>query len=278
MEMEALESLFPIEMKRESDTEFSLIGLVPFTDNSQKNHVSVDLRFRFPKGYPTDESVSFTVLKTTGCIATDSSRLDDLTAVIDEVCIENSGSCCVYQIADRVQEWLRDHNEEEKSLHDQLTFSGTGTAPRRRAPVQRAAASDDDESDFDSDDFDSEDYDSDDYSDDDSDDDGSEEADDDYEGLVTKELVPENQRVKRGEFLEWKLQYDQYLLKNGLIKRMAEGDVRRTGRQEFLDTLTARGDKGGSGTATAATAALEFNEELFGDEQDVDLDEESAEE
>jgi hypothetical protein len=257
MELEALESLFPTELVRESSSQFRLVGLVAYPDNSQVNHVSVDIQFSFPLGYPSEESVSWSILKTTGCIATDSSRLGELESVIQSVCDENMGCFVVYQIAERIQEWLRDNNEKEKSLHDMLLERPREERPSRKAVV--TFEDDDDDSDF----IDDSDYDSSDEDDDDSSFTSEEEPE--FEGLQMKNLCAEDERVTRDQFIEWKKEYDEYLLTNGLIKRIGPEDTRRTGKQQFLELLTKRRSENQS--------EQEFNEELFGNEDDIDEDE-----
>jgi hypothetical protein len=256
MELEALESLFPKELKKVSDTEFSLVNLVPYSDNSQVNHVSVDITFSFPASYPSDDSVTWRLAKTSGCIATDSSRLEDLESTIRAVCDENLGCSCVYQIAERVQEWLRENNEEEKSLHDMLQSNSKIAVKQKKAPVVR-----DDDEDYDSED--DSDFDSEDYSEFDSD--YESEDEEQFEDLQLKNLCPESERVTIDQFLEWKKEYDAYLLKEGLIKRISADDTRQTGKQQFLAVLKSRrADEDNEGET--------FNEELFGNEDDVDVD------
>lgn len=264
MEMEALESLFPVEIERVSDTECQL-SLVPFSDNSEVNHVSVIVKFSFPETYPIDSTLEYVIEKTTGCIATDSSRLEDLDSTIRNVCEENAGCSCVYQIAERVQEWLRDNNEEEKSLHDMLTT----TKQVKKKPQRTVAESDseydeDEDSDYDYSDEDDFDYDSDEYED--------EDDEPEFKELEQKVLCPENERVTKEEFQQWKLaEYDMYLLRNEFIKRVADWDTRKTGKQQFLETLMNRRD---AKTESSTSQSLEFNEDLFDGEDDVEFDEE----
>ena len=245
MELEALESLFPDEMKRVSHTEFTLVGLVPFSDNSRKNHVSLDLAFVYPPGYPSSEPISVSVAKATGSIESDTSQLAELHNVIASVCDENMGSCCVYQIAEKVQEWLRANNEEIKSLHDWYES-------RNRVIKKKDEYDSDDDSDWNEED-DSE------YSSDDE----EEEEDESFVGLQTKELCPEGERVTRAQFDEWKLGNDAVLMEQGLIKRISEFDVRPTGKQQFLQTLKNRQD-----------SSLLISADLFVDDIELDDDEE----
>lgn len=231
MELEALESLFPSEFKL--DGKGCTLSLVPFSDCSAPNHVSCEIQFQFPSNYPFESSVEWKVLRTTGCISTDSSGLAELDIAIKAVCEENTGMSQVYQIAERVQEWLRHHNEEEKSLHDMLTTNAVECEPE---------SSDEDEDD--------------------------EEEEGDFLGLESKPLCPESERVTPEAFVTWKTEvYDPLLLKSGLIKRIADG--KKTGKQQFLETLTSRKSQG---------AGEEFNEELFGDEADFDMDDSDYEE
>ena len=261
MELEALESLFPTELVRDpsSSSEFQLVGIVPYPDNSKVNHVSVNISFSFSPGYPSEESVAWSIVKTTGCIATDSSRLEQLESAIQSVCAENLGCSVVYQIAERVQEWLRENNEKEKSLHDMLLEKP------KEDRSKKVTFCDDDDDDDDSE-YSDEDYDS--SEDDDDDDSGFESEDSEepqFEGLQMKNLCPEDERVTRDEFLEWKKEYDEYLLSNGLIKRFGSDDTRKTGKQQFLELLTQRRQEN--------QTEQEFNAELFGNEDDIDEDE-----
>ena len=246
MELEALESLFPMELRKESESKFQLVGLIPCPDHSQTNHVSVDISFSYPDNYPTDAPVDWFLTKTTGCIATDSSRLEDLENTIRSVVEDNLGRCMVYQVAECIQEWLRQNNEEEKSLHDLMT-----NAESRQL---RGTSSEEDDSDYDEDDYSDSDY---------SDESSLEEEDQvDFKDLEMKVLCPESERVTRERFLEWKQEYDAMLLQAGLIRRFGAQDTRQTGKEQFLAMLTNRKKDDGS-----------FNEALFENEDDL-LDEE----
>ena len=256
MELEALESLFPVELEKVSSQKFSLT-LVPYSDNSSENHVSIKLEFVFGSEYPESSSaLEWTVLKSTGCITSDTRLLSDLAKEINQIKKENEGACCVYQIADKVQEWLRVHNEPERSLYDDII--------RRE---DRKYDSDDDDEDYidsDSGDFSSG---SSEYSSELSSDEEEEEEEEEYQDLQLKNLCQESERVKRDEFLAWKVgSYDQELLKAGLIKRVALGDTRTTGKQQFLESLS-------SGRKIAPLE--QFNEDLFSGE--IDPDEEDLE-
>lgn len=259
MELEALESLFPTELVR-YPTKFELVGLVPHSDNSEVNHVSVDISFSFPLDYPSTQTVDWSIIKSTGFISTDSSRLEDLEASIRSVCEDNLGCCVVYQIADRIQEWLRENNEEEKSLHDMLLANGTNEVNQSRRKVVRFT----DEADEDYDEEADSDYS--DYSDeeDGSFDSDSSDEEEQFEELQMKDLCPEEQRVTRDQFVEWKREYDDYLLGCGIVKRIGADDTRATGKQQFLELITKRRNEN--------QTEQEFNAELFGNEDDLDED------
>ena len=241
MEMEALESLFPVEMSKKNATEFSLVGLVPFSDNSETNFVSLDLGFVYPPGYPFDTPVSVCVLQTTGGIATDTHCLSEIAALVESVSNANIGNACVYQIAESAQLWLRNYNEPERSLHDQMKQS------KRMVD--------------DSDDSDDSDWNSSDEEDECSDDEYSD--DDGFVGLQSKELCKEADRVTKSQFEAWKIEYDAILLEKGLIKRVCEGDVSLTGKMQFLQNL-----RGGP------SQVLRVAEDLFVDDVELDDDEE----
>lgn len=268
MELEALESLFPMELRKESDSSFKLVGLVPFTDNSETNHVSIDLQFSFPPTYPMEGSIAWSILRTTGCIATDSSRVSSLEKAIRSVIEDNPGCCVVYQIAERVQEWLRANNEEEKSLHDMMVT--TKTLRKEERFIRRDMSDEDSYDEEDDSDYSG----SDDYSNDEEDEDDDLEEEEEYEELQMKELCAEEDRVTREEFVEWKKEYDEYLLSNGLIKRIAPDDNRKSGKEQFLELLVNRRKGGDTGNVDDA-----FNAELFQNEDDLDdieLDDEEA--
>jgi hypothetical protein len=246
MEMEALESLFPVELEKVNETEFNL-SLVPYADNSRENHVSVKLGFKFGLEYPERSSeLECIVLKSSGSVSSDSSLLHELNSLVEKVKEENNGSCCVYQIADAVQDWLRNHNEPERSLHDLIG-------------VREKKDSDEDDSDDDSDWSEDSDCSSQDYSDED-----ESESEEEYKELELKTLCQESDRVQKDEFIAWKVKfYDQELLQAGLIKRVAPGDTRITGKLQFLESLAGR---------KATPQGEEFSEELFTGDIDEDLE------
>jgi len=105
------------------------------------------------------------------------------------------------------------------------------------------------------------------YSDDSSSEEFDDEEEDEYKGLQLKNLCSETERVTDMQFEEWKLEYDKWLMSNGWIKRVAESDLRPTGKQQFLALLTARRDNDQS------SKPEEFDEELFAEDDDIDLEE-----
>ncbi len=250
MELEVLESLFSNELQKSPDcpNEFSLIGIVPYSDQSQTNHVSIDIKFVLPPLYPLESSVEFHVTKISGGnIASDTSKINLLDeAIRTEIASAGLGYPVVYQVVERIVEFLREHNREEMSLHDQML--------EENVPRKQFVDDDSDDSDWSG----SSSYDSD-YS-------GSFESEDeeeDYKGLQLKNLCLESERVTDNQFSEWKSEYDKWLMSNGWIKRVAESDLRPTGKQQFLTLLTAK--RGASDTIDE-----EFDEDLFGEDDDID--------
>jgi len=273
MELEVLESLFPVEMQRspESTSEFSLVGLVPYSDQSQTNFVSIDIKFVFPPLYPVEEFLGYEITKIFGGnIASDSSKIDLLNELIrHEISASGLGSPVVYQVVVKIVEFLREHNQEEKSLHDLLIERGGRESARKSARLARATTTmtvEDDEDEDDDSDWSS------DYSDEDSSSGGSfvcEESEDDeeeYKGLQLKNLCAESDRVTDTQFTEWKMEHDKWLMSNGWIKRVAESDLRPTGKQQFLTLLTSRRENN-----SEEIIEEDFDEELFA-EGDAELD------
>jgi hypothetical protein len=214
MELEAMESLFPEEFRRDpSDTKFSFVKILPYSDHSQENYVSVSVDFTFPPGYPSEEPIGFTITAMTGAISTDSSKLDELNGVIDSEIAANFGMAGVYQVIEKIIEWLRENNEEERSLFDQLTTT------------VRVGGEDE--------------YDDSDDSDWSGEDDSDESEDDgEYQGLQSKNLCPESARVSDSQFASWRVGYEDWLMENGFIKRSS--DTRPTGKEQFLTNLANR--------------------------------------
>jgi hypothetical protein len=222
----------------------------------------------YPSRYPLEKPIDFEIVKATGIVGTDSVLSEQLVEVVRSEAENGIGYAIVYQIIERVVEFLRDHNEEEKSLHDQLTSLSRTSVPK----VKRQTTPDDDDNEEDDSDW-SEDEDDSEY---DSDDDSyeDEEEEEDYKGLQLKTLCPESERVTIDQFAAWKLSYDQWLMDNKWIKRVSEADVKPTGKQQFLSILVSRRSKETVASGQPADGVLdEFDEELFGEEDFGDLDE-----
>jgi hypothetical protein len=61
-ELVLLESLFPNQIQRSPDVpEFTVVGIVPYSDKSQENFVTMDIRFFYAPLYPVSEFLEHSI-------------------------------------------------------------------------------------------------------------------------------------------------------------------------------------------------------------------------
>lgn len=115
LEIEALQSIYPDELTLKNSSPYEIdLSLLPnsATGAEGPNHVGVTLQISFPEDYP-DVAPTILVRKDLGL--GDKDVLPALDKVIAETAAENAGVAMVYSIAERVRDWLREHNEPEGS-------------------------------------------------------------------------------------------------------------------------------------------------------------------
>jgi hypothetical protein len=238
LELEALESLFPDEFKKVSDCEFTLTAIVPFPDQSTTNHVSVSVSCMFPTDYPVSAPLQVSLTKVTGCLTSDSHLVGQLESIMEGECEANLGMPAVYSLVERIQDFLRENNQPELSLHDQMERGN------QREMVETESGESDDEED------------------------GEGEDDEEFQGLMSKILCPENERVTSEEFQKWKLNFDLFLISQKIIKRNDENKL--SGKQQFLQRLHETGENDDDDEAVP-----EIDEGLYDDDlDDLDFDDE----
>ena len=105
------------------------LHLVPFPDESEKNHVAIKLRVLYPKMYP-EVVPSLEIESEKGLNKT---QIEELSDVLKENAEENLGMPMVFTLAEAAKEWMQERNVESK---------GDGSAfermQQRKQEIERA--------------------------------------------------------------------------------------------------------------------------------------------
>ena len=98
--------------------------------DAKANHVVALLGVRYPPAYPEAPPV----LELTAERGLAPAQLVELRALVEECAADNAGAPLVYVVAERVREWLQEHNEPagEGSAYEEMT-------KRQRAKEREAA-------------------------------------------------------------------------------------------------------------------------------------------
>jgi len=117
MELEAMTSLFVEgeEFDRISDTEFTL-KLKPYPQGEQENHVGVTMRIAYTAEYP-DAAPDWELLDFIGM---PEDKQGVVKEKVEETVEASLGMSMVYMMAEAVQEYLRDNNVKELSMHEEM--------------------------------------------------------------------------------------------------------------------------------------------------------------
>ncbi|KAF8823039.1 RWD domain-containing protein [Cardiosporidium cionae] len=189
LELEALEALFAHEGEFEklSASTFKL-NLLPFPDAEEVNHVGVTLYVEFPPSKNIDQS-----------------GYTEMNHVVESVLTSYLGSSVVYNIADSLQAWLREHNYPALSMHEEM--------------VKRLQNSEDDNCIINSpEEFQVK----------------SLAGDQEFRGLENKLLCSPQERVTEEEFILWSENFRQEMSYLGIWKnRFNETERSLSGRQMF---------------------------------------------
>lgn len=117
------------------------IALKPSSDDSEKCWVSVRLCVEFVDSYPLESTPTIRFADVVGL--TDG-QVNELTKVAEQTAQENIGAPAVYAVAERVREWLIEHNEQpsDGSAFDEMMrrqrakASGGGGAANGAGPEE----------------------------------------------------------------------------------------------------------------------------------------------
>jgi len=235
MEREALESLFPDEYHAEGPDRFRL-ELVP---GEAENFVRAPLIIQYPPDYP-DAAPQVSLNKE---IATGMSESKEkaLISLIEDTIEQNVGIAMIYTLAETVQEYLRENNVSEVSMHDLML--------NRQRGIEGPPAEEEDEEE--------------------DEEDAVEEEQGEWKGLEEKVLCSAMERITQQSFMEWKTKFDEELVKLGIIKR--DGDERVTGKLIFERQLAENREKGN--TDVVDVYADLFDDAELPDEEDFMSDE-----
>ncbi len=259
LEVEALQAIFvhenELEMVNEAypDREFKL-NLVPFPDGDEENYVQVQLHVKYPAEYPEVapeiKLISEDGVSPTGdggaLVALKSEKVQELRSLVDEQIEMNLGMPSLYMIAECAQEFLRTHNQKPLTMHEEMLLREEEEA----GPADGGEGGSDDE------------YDDDDLPD------NSGEAE--WKGLDQKELCKVEERVTPDQFHAWRAKFNAEMEKKGLWK-LVEKLSDLTGKEWFSKNVKDDAQMAKEEQA-AEDAEMEIDEEVFGDEEDVDLD------
>jgi len=239
LELEALESIFEEgkEFEKISDTEF-LLKFKPYPQDEQENFVGVTLRIAYTDEYP-DVAPEWELKDIVGL---SDPKVEEMKSKVEESIGESLGMAMVYTVAEMCQEWLKENNVKALSMHEEMMLRNKGDEP-----------SDDDEDD----------------------EDNEAEVDkleeEEWKGLKEKPLCAKEDRITSVSFLEWKLKFDEEMIANGTLKR--EEQKAKTGKMIFMEAQAAEIAEGKAPGAVAKEGGeLAYNAALFGDEEEVDLD------
>lgn len=249
LEIEALTSIFEEgkEFERVSDREFKL-NLLPNPAGEEENHVGVTLHVTYTPDYP--ESAPIWELED---VKLPDEKAADLKAKIEETIESSLGMAMVYTVAETCQDFLKENNVKELSMHEQMM-----QRMKQSAPQDGDEVGEDDEDDYDEDE-----------------DDGPD-PEEEWKGLAEKSLCPESERITSESFAAWKLKFEQEMIDSGVLKR---GEVKaKTGKQFFLESSKENNAEvvGKSGETPNKEGELVYNAALFNELEDDDLDDLSA--
>lgn len=239
MELEALESIFQpdTEFLKSSDTEFCLV-LKPHPQGEEENHVGVTLCVTYTDDYPD----SAPEIDYKDWIGLPDEKQEAIKGKVDETVEANIGMAMIYMVAEACQEYLRDNNTKELSMHEQMLLREKGDNPD---PEEEA----------------------------DEDEEEEEEEEPEWKGLAEKPLCPVSERITAESFAKWRIKFEAEMIEAGILK--LEGQKAKSGKQFFMEAKEgAAGKADGKDSAADGKGEVGYDAALFGEDglDDDDLD------
>eukprot|EP00931_Biecheleriopsis_adriatica_P123658 TRINITY_DN98719_c0_g1_i1.p1 TRINITY_DN98719_c0_g1~~TRINITY_DN98719_c0_g1_i1.p1 ORF type:complete len:255 (-),score=89.76 TRINITY_DN98719_c0_g1_i1:91-855(-) len=239
LEIEALQSIFEEgkEFTTISDKEFSL-KLLPFPDEAEENHVGVTLHVTYTEDYP-DSAPEWELEDIKGL---PEEKVKALKGKIEETIESSLGMSMIYQVAETCQDYLKENNQKELSMHEQMML--------RQGGGQDGNGDEEEEGD---------------------DDEEEDEEEEEWKGLTEKTLCPASERITPEAFISWKEKFDAEMIASGVLKR--EETKARTGRMIFQEGKTDEAQKpSGDAAKDDKSGVLVYDAALFGEDAADDLD------
>jgi len=239
LELEALTSIFEEgkELEQISDTEFKL-KFKPFPQDEEVNHIGVTLHITYTDEYP-DTAPEWELEDQ---IMSDP-KLEELKAKVQEAMDESLGMAMVYTVGEVIQDWLKENNVKQLSMHEEMMLRHGGDEPEE----EDDEVGDDDEM--------------------------NALEEEEWKGLKEKVLCAVSDRITIDTFMEWKKTFDLEMVASGVLKR--EEFKVKSGKQIFLEAQAEEAATAGKpGDTSKEGAAMVYNAALFGEEDgdDDDLD------
>jgi hypothetical protein len=244
MELEALTSIFEEgkEFERCSPTEFKL-KLLPNPAGEGENHVAVTLHVTYTATYP-EEAPEWALED----VKMPDEKIEELKAKVEETIESSLGMAMIYTVAEACQDFLRDNNVKALSMHEEMM-------KRLGGGEDEAAEGEGDEED----------------------DDEEEEDEEEWKGLADKTLCQESDRITVEQFNDWRVKFDEEMIAAGVLKR---NEVKaKTGKLIFIEAQKAAQTAGAIADASGngKDGNVAYNPDLFGEVDDMDLEEVSDE-
>ncbi|CAD7955724.1 unnamed protein product [Amoebophrya sp. A120] len=242
LELEALQSIFVHDGELEVVAPDNFIlKLLPHPEEDEENHVEVKLEIRYPSTYP--EVLPEIEIKDKKGLNND--KMAKVQALITATSEENAGMPMIYMVAEALQEFLRENNEKELTMHEEMMLR------------EKAKKGDDDIGE--EDDEDEED-----------DDDLGEPADEEWRGLHLKELCAESSRITIQLFLDWRTKFEEEMAQ---FRKKVNKLSTVTGKQYFMTQKEQNGANAEDKMAEEEAKAAE--DEFVDDDEEVDEDEDA---
>ncbi|CAE7430250.1 EIF2AK4 [Symbiodinium microadriaticum] len=201
----------------------------------QENHVGVVLHVTYTDAYPDEPPI----WELEDVLGLSDEKLEQLKEKITETIESSIGMAMIYSVTEACQDFLKDNNQKELSMHEQMMLRHT-------------AGEDDDEEE------------------EEGEEEEEEEEEPEWKGLTEKALCPESERITAESFAAWKVKFDAEMVECGVLKR---DEVKsRSGKLIFMQGQEGEErKKEENGYPAGKSDVLVYDAALFG-EEDADLD------
>mmetsp|Transcript_18855 Transcript_18855/g.45398 ORF Transcript_18855/g.45398 Transcript_18855/m.45398 type:complete len:255 (+) Transcript_18855:97-861(+) len=205
LEVEALESIFLDDFEKISATEFYLHLVPDPSAPPEENHVKATLHVTYTPTYP-DDPPCYSIKAQKGLEGRQIQAMKDL---VEQEIDNNRGMVMIYTIAEALQNYLRENNKPQLSMHEEMLLRKTGDdadADKENGPTDTA---------------------------------DGEGPQPEFKGLADKVLCRPDERVTDEQFATWKASFKQEMVALGYWKVDTKAD-RLTGKQLFESDATLK--------------------------------------